>query len=87
VGDPPAARAHIGLERRAECAYNLTMDDTPAPTIAHARWLEALAESEADLAAGRIVPGDVVVRDLRDGLARLESRAAAKTTRKDTPRR
>lgn len=63
------------------------MDDTPTPATAPASLLEALAESEADLAAGRIVAGDVVVRDLRDGLARLESKAAAKTARKNTPRR
>ena len=36
-----------------------------------AEWLDALAESEADLAAGRIVPGKVVMRELYDCLARL----------------
>ena len=40
------------------------MDDTPTPPIAHADWLEALAESDADLAAGRIVSGEAVLRDL-----------------------
>jgi hypothetical protein len=59
------------------------MDDTPTP----AGLLDALAESEADLAAGHIVAGDVVIRDLRDGLARLEAKAAAKAARNDTPRR
>ena len=64
------------------------MNDTPTPATAPAEWLDALAESEADLAAGRIVPGHAVMRDLRDGLARLEVKAAAKkTTRQDTPRR
>jgi DNA recombination-dependent growth factor C len=63
------------------------MDDTQTPAIAPAGWLEALAESEADLAAGRIVPGDVVKRDLRESLARLEAKAAIKTARKDTRRR
>jgi hypothetical protein len=63
------------------------MDNPPTPAVAPAGWLEALAESDADLAAGRIVPGDVVMRDLRDGLARVEAKAAARTTRKDTPRR
>ena len=42
------------------------MDETPTRPIAPAGWLEALAESEADLAAGRIVPGDEVMRDLTD---------------------
>jgi DNA recombination-dependent growth factor C len=63
------------------------MDDTPTPAIAPAGRLEALAESDADLAAGRIVPGDVVMRELRDSLARLEAKKAAKPARKDTRRR
>ena len=49
--------------------------------------LEALAEGDADLAAGRIVPGDVVLRDLKDSLARLEAKAAARPARTDTRRR
>jgi hypothetical protein len=63
------------------------MDDTPTPSIVPAGWLEVLAESDADLAAGRIVPGDVVMRDLRDSLARLEAKAAAKKASKSTRRR
>jgi hypothetical protein len=63
------------------------MDDTPTPSIAPAGWLEVLAESDADLAAGRIVPGDVVMRDLRDSLARLEAKAAARKASKNTRRR
>ena len=64
------------------------MDDTPTRAIAPAGWLEVLAESEADLAAGRIVSGDEVMRDLHDGLARLEAKAAGKkTVRTKTPRR
>lgn len=61
------------------------MDDN-LPT-APADWLEALAESDADLAAGRIVPGEVVLRDLKDSLARLEAKAAIGSRRKDTRRR
>jgi len=57
------------------------MDDTPTTSIAPAGWLEALAESDADLAAGRIVSGDVVLRDLKDSLARLEAKAAARPAR------
>jgi hypothetical protein len=64
------------------------MDDTPTRDIAPAGWLEALAESDADLAAGRIISGDVVMRDLKDSLARLEAKAAAKKlARKDSRRR
>ena len=59
-------------------------DNIPIPP---AEWLEALAESDADLAAGRIVSGEVVLRDLKDSLARLEAKAAAGPTRKDTRRR
>ena len=47
-------------------------------TTASAVWLEALAESEADLAAGRVVPGELVMRELRDSLARLEAKRAAR---------
>jgi len=63
------------------------MDDHPNSTVAPAGWLEVLAESEADVAAGRIVPGDVVMRDLRESLARLEAKAAARKPRKNTPPR
>jgi hypothetical protein len=63
------------------------MDETPTRPIAPAGWLEALAESEADLAAGRIVPGDEVMRDLTESLARLEARAAAKKARKNARQR
>ena len=45
--------------------------------IAPDGWLEALAESEADLAAGRIVPGETVRRGIRDAIARLEAKQAA----------
>jgi len=56
----------------------------PTPAIAPAEWLEVPAESDADIAAGRIVPGDVVMRELRDCLARLEAKKAAKPARKET---
>ena len=70
-----------------QCAYSLAMDDTPTTAIAPAGWLEAVAESEADLTAGRIVSGEVVMRDLTESLARLEAEVAAKRTRGDTSRR
>jgi hypothetical protein len=59
------------------------MDDTVHHAEARAGWLEVLAESDADLAAGRVVAGDVVMRDLHDCLARLEAKAAAKPARED----
>jgi hypothetical protein len=51
------------------------MDDTPTPVPPE--WLQALAESEAQLAAGQIVPGAEVTRGLREGIARLEDKQAA----------
>ncbi len=62
------------------------MDDTPTHSVAPAGWLEALAEGDADLAAGRIVPGEVVLRDLKESLARLEAKAAPNSARKETRR-
>ena len=58
------------------------MDDAPTPAIAPPEWLEVLAESDADIAAGHIVPGEVVQQMLRDSLARLEAKAAAQPARK-----
>lgn len=80
---------HISvLEHWAGCAYYPSMDDTPTRDITPAGWLEALAESDADLAAGRIVSGDVVMRDLKDSLDRLDAKASAKRlARKDSRRR
>ncbi len=50
-------------------------------------WLEILEESEAELAAGLTVPGDEVMRELHESIARLESKQANKPRRKVTPRR
>ncbi len=47
-----------------------------------AEWLDIIAESEADFAARRIVPGEEVMRDLREGLARLEAKREVKQTNK-----
>jgi len=63
------------------------VDDTPTPSIAPAEWLEALAESEADVAAGRIVPGEVVRQMFRDSIARLEAKQGAASPRKAASRR
>jgi hypothetical protein len=54
------------------------MDDIPAP----AGWLEALAESEAQLAAGQIVAGDQVMRELDECVAQLEGRQKIKPNRR-----
>ena len=54
--------------------YSRPMDDNPTDTAAPAGWLEILEESEAELAAGLTVPGEVVRQMLRDSLARLEAK-------------
>ena len=48
-----------------------TPDDAPRPPPAG--WLEALERSEADLAAGRVVPGEVVMERLRRTIAEMEA--------------
>jgi hypothetical protein len=63
------------------------MTDTAQGTAAPPEWVEVLAESEADLAAGRIVSGDVVMRDLGDAIARLKSKPDAKPKREVAGRR
>jgi hypothetical protein len=37
------------------------------------RWREALERSEADLAAGRLVPGKAVMQRLRQTIAEMET--------------
>jgi predicted transcriptional regulator len=46
-----------------------------------AELLAALEESEAEAEAGLFVPGDVVRRELLDSIARMEARAAGRTTK------
>jgi hypothetical protein len=62
------------------------MDDNPAHSSAPAGWLEILEESEAELAAGLTVPGEVVRQMLRDSLARLEGRQDTASRRKASER-
>ena len=49
-------------------------------------WLEILAESDAELAAGQIVSGATVHRELQESIARLEAKAATRR-REATSRR
>ncbi len=72
----------IGLELQRRSVYSTPMVNVVTSFIPPAGWLEALAESEADLAAGRIVAGDDVMRDLRDSLARLDAKASHKDERR-----
>jgi predicted transcriptional regulator len=52
-----------------------------------AGWLDALAESEAQLAAGQIVPGEEVMRELLENIERLKAKHADKLRRRTAPRR
>jgi hypothetical protein len=63
------------------------MDDNSPPTAAPVGWLEILEESEAELAAGLTVPGEVVRQMLRDSLARLEAKRDVPPPRRASPRR
>lgn len=53
------------------------MNDTPDRPPVPPDWPEVLAESEADLAAGRTVPGAAVHQEVRDAIARLKAKRAA----------
>ncbi len=75
------------LESPSLSAYSPHMDYTPHSLDAPPDWLEAMAESEADLAAGRTVPAEVVHQRIRDCIARIEARRAADPKHKATERR
>jgi hypothetical protein len=88
--DPVTARAganQSGLEMRAGNAYPFAMDDNPTPAPVPTGWLEALARSEAQLAAGLTVPGEAVRQRLHAALARLEAKHAAEGPGHDAPPR
>ena len=63
------------------------MDDDPPRLPAPAGWLEILEESEAELAAGLTVSGEVVRQMLRDSLARLEATQVSAPPRGASPHR
>jgi hypothetical protein len=50
--------------------------DDDAPRSVPGGWLEARAESDADLAAGRIVPAGVVRTEMHASIARIEAQLA-----------
>ena len=52
------------------------MDRTPDHAPAPLDLIEALEASEADLAAGRVVPGEVVRARLRETIAEMEAEEA-----------
>lgn len=66
-------------EGSARTAYLYCMNDTPHRTDAAiaAEWAAILAESEAELAAGLVVSGDEIMRELRECVARMEGKPGA----------
>ena len=68
----------ISLERRSEWAYDRIMDHILHRPDLPPGWLEIIAEGEADIAAGRIVPGDGIKRGLLESIARIEAKRAAR---------
>jgi hypothetical protein len=81
---------------RAGNAYCLPMDDTPRhshpadwepPMPSEAELLAALARSDADIAAGRIVSGDEVLRELDESIARMEAKRTGGTPRRTASHR
>jgi len=65
--------------------YHRDMDDitNTKAEAAPAGWIEALARSEADLAAGRLVSGEVVMERLHRTIAEMEVEEAQRTGRPD----
>jgi predicted transcriptional regulator len=50
------------------------MTDRDPTTLTLDDWIAALTAGKADIAAGHIVPGEVVIAELEQQLARLEAR-------------
>ena len=63
------------------------MDDSAIPTMPPDEWLDALARSEAELASGQIVPGELVHQKLRESIARIEAKQGARDQHRTVARR
>ena len=63
------------------------MDDITPRTSAPEGWLEALNRSDAQLAAGQVVSGAVVMAKLRATIDRLEAKQAGTAQAKVAARR
>ena len=59
--------------------YAPVMKHDDIPRSVPPGWLDALSKSDADLAAGRVVPAAVVRAELRASIARLEAAERADT--------
>lgn len=78
LAEDVAADSTIRLLAAAPVRYHHPVDDTGDKNrnAAPAGWLEALARSEADVAAGRTVPGEAVMERLRKTIAEMEAAEA-----------
>ena len=63
------------------------MDEIPTTRQVPSGWLDAIEESEAELAAGLTVAGDEVMRELYESIARLEARQTGDKAGGGTPGR
>jgi len=68
-----AEAVQIALLRAAPVRYHRSMDHDDAPRPIPLEWLDAIGESDADLAAGRIVPATTVHAELHASMSRLEA--------------
>lgn len=82
AGAPWLYEAQIGLEYPARATYSPLMDDTPHRIEAPTEWAEALARSDAEFAAGQTVPAEAVHERIRNAIARIEAKRAARLRRK-----
>ena len=56
-------------------------DQTDPERKAPREWVDALAEAEADLAAGRVYDGAIIHAELRASIKRMERRGASAPTK------
>jgi hypothetical protein len=63
------------------------MDDIVGTRPPPPDWIEALARSDAQVAAGQAVPSGLVRQRLRDSIARLEGRPEGDSPREVEPPR
>ncbi len=72
----------IQLENPRPTPYHPLMNTIPPHPKAPPRWLESLAKSEAERAAGQTVSGEAIMRELYESIARMEAKHTAKPKRK-----
>jgi len=63
------------------------MDNNPPRLLAPAGWLEALARSVAQIAAGLIVSGEEIMRELDESIALLEAKLSGEPRARTVSRR